>query len=64
MREKIINTNENTIYDVNNPNLYLNLDVKEVFEWIETTNEFIWKTLTKEQQEQQIENRKKKLYKA
>lgn len=41
-------------YDTDNPSLYKKLTDKEVFEWLESTNRFIWKSLTPEQQKQKI----------
>ncbi len=48
-------------YDEKNPALYKKLTEKEIFEWLQSTNEFIWKALTKEQR---LENKIKELYKA
>lgn len=41
-------------YDIDNPSLYKKLTDKEVFEWLESTNKFIWKSLTPQQQKQKI----------
>jgi hypothetical protein len=54
----------NNIYDVNNQNLYLNLEVKEIFEWLYTTNEFLWKLKTDEEKEQYLQNKIKQNYKS
>lgn len=47
----------NVWYDINNESLYKNLSPKEVFEWLENSNKFIWKSLTEEERKQKIENK-------
>lgn len=64
MKQQTTNNSEIGIwYDANNNNLYMKMTEKEIFEWLQTTNEFIWKSLNKEQQENRLNKKKEELYK-
>lgn len=64
MKQQTTNNSEIGIwYDVNDDNLYKKMTEKEIFEWLQTTNEFIWKSLNKEQQENRLNKKKEELYK-